>query len=197
MAKLDYRRCKQGKTEAIQTFHARKVRLFMDAFRVEPANMAARMEQFTDDYIESIVRREVKLELLQNKPYATPEAVLTRAMSSCATHRALVPEGAPASAFDGLHSTNHYGATTTAAVKAGAAAEQTVHHAGRGADQGHVELCHPQSTCSRRCPSQRLRWSPQHQPLRGHNNSRGKGRWCCCRSSRTHGDQHVRCGGGG
>ena len=122
MAKLDYRRCKQGKTEAIQTFHARKVRLFMDAFRVEPANMAARMEQFTDDYIESIVRREVKLELLQNKPYATPEAVLTRAMSSCATHRALVPEGAPASAFDGLHSTNHYGATTTAAVKAGAAA---------------------------------------------------------------------------
>jgi hypothetical protein len=122
MAKLDYRRCKQGKTEAIQTFHARKVRLFMDAFRVEPANMAARMEQFTDDYIESIVRREVKLELLQNKPYATPEAVLTRAMSSCATHRALVPEGAPASAFDGLHSTNHYGATTTAAVKAGGAA---------------------------------------------------------------------------
>ena len=122
MAKLDYRRCKQGKTEAIQTFHARKVRLFMDAFRVEPANMAARMEQFTDDYIESIVRREVKLELLQNKPYATPEAVLTRAMSSCATHRALVPEGAPASAFDGLHSTNHYGATTTAAAKAGVAA---------------------------------------------------------------------------
>ena len=103
MAKLDYRRCKQGKTEAIQTFHARKVRLFMDAFRVEPANMAARMEQFTDDYIESIVSREVKLELLQNKPYATPEAVLTRAMSSCATHRALVPEGAPAGAFDGLH----------------------------------------------------------------------------------------------
>ena len=117
MAKLDYKRCKQGKTEAIQTFHARKVRLFMDAFRVDNANMAARMEQFTDDYIESIVRREVKLELLQNKPYATPEAVLTRAMSSCATHRALVPEGAPISAFDGLHSTNHYGATTTASAK--------------------------------------------------------------------------------
>ena len=109
MAKLDYKRCKQGKTEAIQTFHARKVRLFMDAFRVDNANMAARMEQFTDDYIESLVRREVKLELLQNKPYATPEEVLTRAMSSCATHRALVPEGAPTSAFDGLHSTNHYG----------------------------------------------------------------------------------------
>ena len=41
MAKLDYKRCKQTKTDAIQTFHACKVRLFMDTFRVDHGNIAA------------------------------------------------------------------------------------------------------------------------------------------------------------
>ena len=119
MAKLDYKKCKQGKTEAIQTFHARKVRLFMDAFRVLPANIANWMEQFLDDYLDSIVRREVKMDLLEHKPYARPEDVLTRAMTSCAKHRALIPPGAPLAAYDGLHSTNHY--STTAATQKTAA----------------------------------------------------------------------------
>ena len=114
MAKLDYKKCKQGKSEAIQTFHARKVRLFMDAFRVGAANMANWMEQFLDDYLDSIVRREVKMDLLEHKPYARPEDVLTRAMTSCAKHRALIPSGAPLSAYDGLHSTNHYSTTAVA-----------------------------------------------------------------------------------
>ena len=107
MAKLDYKKCKQARTEAIQTFHGRKVRLFMDAFRVDRENIQAWMEQFLDDYLDSIVRREVKMDLLEHKPYATPEEVLTRAMTSSAKHRALIPDGAPTSAFDGLFSTNH------------------------------------------------------------------------------------------
>ena len=123
MAKLDYKKCKQGKTEAIQTFHARKVRLFMDAFRVDQANIANWMEQFLDDYLDSIVRREVKMDLLEHKPYARPEDVLTRAMTSCAKHRALIPAGAPLAAYDGLHSTNHYSATATAQKTTGAGAE--------------------------------------------------------------------------
>ena len=123
MAKLDYKKCKQGKTEAIQTFHARKVRLFMDAFRVDQANIANWMEQFLDDYLDSIVRREVKMDLLEHKPYARPEDVLTRAMTSCAKHRALIPAGAPLAAYDGLHSTNNYSATATAQKTTGAGAE--------------------------------------------------------------------------
>lgn len=121
MAKLDYKKCKQGKAEAIQTFHARKVRLFLDAFRVDQANIANWMEQFLDDYIDSIVRREVKMDLLEHKPYATPEAVLTRAMTSCAKHRALIPSGSPLTAYDGLHSTNNYSATTAPAQRAAGA----------------------------------------------------------------------------
>ena len=124
MAKLDYKKCKQGKTEAIQTFHARKVRLFMDAFRVDQANIANWMEQFLDDYLDSIVRREVKMDLLEHKPYARPEDVLTRAMTSCAKHRALIPAGAPLAAYDGLHSTNHYSATAAAQRTNGAAAAE-------------------------------------------------------------------------
>ena len=123
MAKLDYKKCKQGKTEAIQTFHARKVRLFMDAFRVNQANIANWMEQFLDDYIDSIVRREVKMDLLEHKPYARPEDVLTRAMTSCAKHRALIPARAPLTAYEGLHSTNHYSASGAAQRTAGAGAE--------------------------------------------------------------------------
>ena len=68
MAKLDYKKCRQAKTEAIQSFHGRKVRLFMDAFRVNRDNIAAWMEQFLDDYLDSIMRREVKMDLLEHKP---------------------------------------------------------------------------------------------------------------------------------
>ena len=123
MAKLDYKKCKQARTEAIQIFHGRKVRLFMDAFRVDRDNIQAWMEPFLDDYLDSIVRREVKMDLLEHKPYATPEEVLTRAMTSSAKHRALIPDGAPTSAFDGLFSTNHYNSTAVGSQRktAGAA----------------------------------------------------------------------------
>merc|ERR1711951_39569 len=59
------------------------------------------------------------MDLLEHKPYARPEDVLTRAMTSCAKHRALIPPGAPLAAYDGLHSTNHY--STTAATQKTAA----------------------------------------------------------------------------
>ena len=44
MAKLNYKKFRQARTEAIQSFHGRKVRLFMDAFRVNCDNIAAWME---------------------------------------------------------------------------------------------------------------------------------------------------------
>ena len=65
------------------------------------------MEQFLDDYLDSIVRRDVNMDLLEHKPYATPEDVLTRAMTRCANYRALIPAGAPGSAYEGIYTLQH------------------------------------------------------------------------------------------
>ena len=69
MAKVDFKKCKQGKKEPIQTFHARKVRLFMDAFGVNPMNVGDHMDVFFDSYLESVYRKEVKADLLEPRPY--------------------------------------------------------------------------------------------------------------------------------
>ena len=78
------------------------------------------------EYPASIVlRREVKLDLIENKPYTRPEDVLSRALSSAAKHRMLIADAAPASSYDGLHSTNQAVAAspaTGAGVRAAAAA---------------------------------------------------------------------------
>ena len=122
MAKVDFKKCKQGKKEPIQTFHARKVRLFMDAFGVNPMNVGDHMDVFFDSYLESVYRKEVKADLLEHRPYERPEDVLNRALTSCAKHRMLAPEGVGASALDGLHSaiaTNSVAGTSGAAGAAG------------------------------------------------------------------------------
>ena len=106
MARSDYRKCKQQKNEPLQTFHNKKTRLWYDAYQITPANIASHMDSFLEEYLSSIVRKEVKLDLIENKPYDRPEDVLTRALSSAAKHRMLIADGAPASAYDGLHSTN-------------------------------------------------------------------------------------------
>ena len=115
MARSDYRKCKQSKNEPLQTFHNRKTRLFYDAYQITPGNIQSHMDNFLEEYLASIVRREVKLDLIEGKPYARPEDLLSRALSSAAKHRMLIPDGAPASAYDGLHSTNQSATATTPA----------------------------------------------------------------------------------
>ena len=122
MARSDYRKCKQAKNEPLQTFHNKKTRLWYDAYQITPQNIASHMDNFLEEYLASIVRREVKLDLIEHKPYARPEDVLSRALSSAAKHRMLITETAPASAYDGLHSTNQAVASPPAAAGAGARA---------------------------------------------------------------------------
>ena len=114
MARSDFRKCKQSKNEPLQTFHNKKTRLWYDAYKITPANIASHMDNFLEEYLASIVRREVKLDLIENKPYARPEDVLSRALSSAAKHRMLIADGAPVAAYDGLHSTNQAVASTPA-----------------------------------------------------------------------------------
>ena len=128
MARSDYRKCKQAKNEPLQTFHNKKTRLWYDAYQITPANLSSHMDNYMEEYLGSIVRREVKLDLIEHKPYARPEDVLSRALSSAAKHRMLIPDGAPASAYDGLHSTNQSAAAmipgpSTSARAAAAAGE--------------------------------------------------------------------------
>ena len=120
MARSDYRKCKQAKNEPLQSFHNKKTRLFYDAYQITPQNIASHMDNFLEEYLASIVRREVKLDLIEGKPYARPEDLLSRALSSAAKHRMLIPDGAPASAYDGLHSTNQ--SATVSAPTQGASA---------------------------------------------------------------------------
>ena len=127
MARSDFRKCRQAKNEPLQSFHNKKTRLWYDAYQITPANIASHMDNFLEEYLTSIVRREVKLDLIEGKPYARPEDLLSRALSSAAKHRMLIPDGAPAAAYDGLHSTNQSAAacvpTTGAGARAAAAGE--------------------------------------------------------------------------
>ena len=78
------------------------------------------MKSLNKEYLASIVRREVKLDLIENKLYARPENVLSRALSSAAKHRMLIPDSAPTSAYDGLHSTNQAAGASARVAAAGA-----------------------------------------------------------------------------
>ena len=72
MARSDYRKCKQQMNEPLQTFHNKKTRLWYDAYQITPANIASHMDSFLEEYLSSIVRKEVKL--IENKPYDRPIA---------------------------------------------------------------------------------------------------------------------------
>ena len=78
-------------------------------------NFLRNVKSLNKEYLASIVRREVKLDLIENKLYARPENVLSRALSSAAKHRMLIPDSAPTSAYDGLHSTNQAVSSSPAA----------------------------------------------------------------------------------
>ena len=122
MARSDYRKCKQSKNEPLQTFHNKKTRLWYDAYQITAANLASHMDSYLEEYLGSIVRREVKLDLIEHKPYARPEDVLSRALTSAAKHRMLIPESAPVAAYDGLHSTNQSVVSSGGATSTGARA---------------------------------------------------------------------------
>lgn len=139
MAKVDFKKCKQGKKEPIQTFHARKVRLFMDAFRLDPLNVGEHMDVFFDSYLDCVYRKEVKADLLEHRPYHRPEDVLNRALTSCAKHRMLAPEGVGASALDGLHSATGGNVETAATGGARAAAGEPMELGAFQQDEGHLE----------------------------------------------------------
>ena len=147
MARSDYRKCKQAKNEPLQSFHNKKTRLWYDAYQITPANIASHMDNFLEEYLASIVRREVKLDLIENKPYARPEDVLSRALSSTAKHRMLIADGAPAAAYDGLHSTNQSVVASTPALNPnarGAAAAP----AGEPMELGMIAQEEEQMACS-------------------------------------------------
>lgn len=113
MAKSDFKRRKQGRKEPIQTFHNAKLRLFLEAYRLQIHQLDAnRMENFLDEWLEAIFHERVKHDVLDHKPYDTPEALLNRAMQSTAKYRALLPASAPATSYGGLYSTNQPGAET-------------------------------------------------------------------------------------
>jgi hypothetical protein len=119
MAKSDFKRRKQGKREPIQTFHNAKLRLFLEAYRLQIHQLDQnRMENFLDEWLDAICHERVKHDVLDHKPYDNPEGLLNRAMQSTAKYRALLPPSAPAASYIGLYSTNQPGAETGGEVGA-------------------------------------------------------------------------------
>ena len=109
----DYKRYYQSPTEPVNAYFSKKRSLFLEAYPLAGDNDILR-GIFTDDFITGLRRQEVKKDLLQGKPYAEYQDILTATLRSVATYRALINHGANSKQLDGLYSANQYNATHTA-----------------------------------------------------------------------------------
>ena len=111
MSKVDFRRAKQSEVEPFNSFYSRKLQLFKSGW---PALVAAgEYDYFVENFIDSTYRKEVKLDLLKGRPYASPDELLTRGMDVVAVYRTILPTGHTPTRVEmgGLYSSHNVAST--------------------------------------------------------------------------------------